>query len=57
VSDEVAKSLHDKAFKRSGRGHPFTGQFRKPEDIIAEIDSLNLEPWSMHIVQNWRLDA
>jgi len=57
VSDDVAKSLHDKAFKKSGRGHPFTGQFRKQEDIIAEIDSLDLEPWSKHIVQNWRIDA
>lgn len=57
VNDAVAKSLHDKAFKKSGRGHPFTGQFRRQEDIIAEIDSLDLEPWSKHIVQNWRIDA
>lgn len=57
VSDDVAKSLHDKAFKKSGRGHPFTGQFRKQEDIISELDSLDLEPWSKHIVQNWRIDA
>ena len=57
VSDAVAKTLHDKAFKKSGRGHPFKGLFRKQEDVIAELDGLELEPWSKHIVQNWRIDA
>jgi len=57
VSDDVAKTLHDKDFKKSGRGHPFKGLFRKQEDVIAELDGLELEPWSKHIVQNWRIDA
>lgn len=61
LPDPVAHNLHEKTFRRSGRAHPFTGNFRPQKKIIDQLDDpndeLQLEPWSKHLVRNVKLDA
>jgi predicted ATPase len=57
LPEAAAHSLHQKEFRKSGRGHRFTGQFRSQQEIIEELSSLKLEPWSRHLIENWRIDA
>lgn len=57
LSDEIARTLHEKTFHRSGRAHPIRGQFKTQEAIIAEADDLDLEPWSRHFICNWNIHA
>lgn len=53
--DVVAESMHEKEFRKAGRGHKLTGEFHEPEAILIDIDALALEPWSHSVVQNLEL--
>jgi hypothetical protein len=57
LGDEVAQTLHKKRFHRSGRAQPIKGQFSTQETIIGQADELDLEPWSRHIISNWKIHA
>lgn len=61
LPDPVAQNLHEKTFRRSGRAHPFTGDFRPQQQIIDQLDDpggdLRLEPWSKHLVRNVKINA
>jgi predicted NUDIX family phosphoesterase len=51
----VANSMHKKEFRKAGRGHKLTGQFITQEAILSNLNELNLEPWSKHVVSNVEL--
>lgn len=61
LPDPVARTLHEKEFRRSGRGLPFSGDFRTQVQLIDQLDAatddLRLEPWSKYLIKNVRLDA
>ena len=61
LPDAVAETLHEKEFRRSGRIHPFSGDFRTQVQIIEQLeqplDDLRLEPWSKYLIKNVRIDA
>jgi predicted NUDIX family phosphoesterase len=52
--EDVVRSMHEKEFRRSGRGSTLTGRFHSQEQILAELDS-HLEPWSSHVISNLKV--
>ena len=57
LPDAVADTLHKKEFRKGSRGHQFTGGFRTQEDLLPELETMRMEPWSRHLVETWRIDA
>jgi len=57
LPDAVADTLHKKEFRKGSRGYQFTGGFRTQEDLLPELETMRMEPWSRHLVETWRIDA
>ncbi len=55
ASDDVAEHLENKQFKRMARSRKFRSVFKTQEQILTNLDDLDLEPWSKHLVENVRL--
>lgn len=55
ASDDVAKHLENKQFKKMARSRKFRSVFKTPEEILRELEDLDLEPWSKYIVEVVRL--
>jgi predicted NUDIX family phosphoesterase len=50
--DDVAQHMRQKEFRRGVRGGKLTSTFRTQEDIITNLEDLDLEPWSRHLIEN-----
>ena len=48
----VAKSMEDKEFRKTARGHVMVGKFQTPQQILKALSQLDLEPWSRFAVEN-----
>jgi hypothetical protein len=52
IPGQVANQLENKQFKRMGRAGRLKSIFKSNEEIIEEMRTLDLEPWSEHYVRN-----
>lgn len=53
--DYVAAHLENKQFKKMGRSGSMSSAFKTQEEILLEIQDLDLEPWSRHMLKNINL--
>lgn len=52
LSDYIADHLKNKQFKKMGRSGRLRSVFLSQEEIVRELQSLKLEPWSEHMARN-----
>ena len=55
VNDYVANHLKNKQFKKMGRAGRIRSVFMTQEEIVRDLESLDLEPWSEHMARNIKL--